>query len=151
MKRLLLLVIVLLSISSVAVFATQPREGLSIGATTGSPFIIGVTGEYNMGTINATATMGYSSNMFLLRIGADYSLTPSVQWEPYTMYPSVGAHLDLFMGGNFSLIGIGIPATLSYYMGDIPLKLSLRIGPEFLIGTTSFFDIFASLSALYFL
>jgi hypothetical protein len=151
MKRLLLLVIVLLSISSVAVFATQPREGLSIGATTGLPFIFGVTGEYNMGTINATATMGYASERFLIRVGADYNLTPSVQWEPYTMYPSVGAHLDLFMGGNSSFIGIGLPATLSYYMGDIPLKLSLRIGPELIIGTPTFLDIFASLSALYFL
>jgi len=151
MKRLLLLVIVLLSISSVAVFATQPREGLSIGATTGIPFIIGVTGEYNMGTINATATMGYSSMMFLLRVGADYNLTPSVQWEPYTMYPSIGAHIDLFMGGT-SFIGIGIPATLSYYMGSMPLKLSLRIGPELIIGTNTFLlDISASLSALYFL
>ena len=151
MKRLLLLVIVLLSISSVAVFATQPREGLSIGATTGSPFIFGVTGEYNMGTINATATMGYASNRFLIRAGADYNLTPSVQWEPYTMYPSIGAHLNLYIGGTFSLMSIGTPATLSYYMGSMPLKLSLRIGPELLISPVFAFDIAASLSALYFL
>lgn len=64
MKKILLVTLVFLMISSAAVFAAQPREGIRVGLMTGLDFHIGAMAEYNFGVASASAALGYGSTAF---------------------------------------------------------------------------------------
>ena len=42
---------------------------------------------------------------------------------------SVGGQLDLSFSKGFTIIGIGIPVTWSWYMESLPLKFYAKAGP----------------------
>ncbi len=135
MKKVLFVMIIVLVISSTAVFAAQPREGIRAGLITGLPFQIGVTGEYDFGVASASAALGYSQGAFLIRLGGDYNFeTPFVQSDwGLDLYLSVGGHFDIYIT-TLSFFGLGIPVTWSWYMDDMPLKIFVKAGPEIYFG-----------------
>ena len=151
MKKVLFVMIIVLVISSTAVFAAQPREGVKVGLVTGLPFHIGATGEYNFGVASASAALGYSQGAFLIRLGGDYNFeTPFVQSDwGLDLYLSVGGHFDIFVS-LFSAFGLGIPVTWSWYMDDMPLKIFVKAGPEFIFGPgAADIEFFGSAGAMY--
>lgn len=149
MKKTVIVLILLVVVSSGMLFSAEAVNKISVGVITGSPFLFGVTGEYNFGEISAIAAMAYAQNSFLLRFGADYHIGTPVVWGDLKFIPSIGGQLDLFVS-IATFVGLGVPVTLSYFLDDIPLKVSLKIGPELLIGGSLFdFDLLASVSGLY--
>ena len=150
MRKVLFVIVVILVVSSTAVFAAQPREGIGVGLTTGLPFHIGAMGEYNFGVASANAAIGYGSNAFMIRLGGDYNFP-----EPFVnsdwgldLYLSVGGYFDVLIG-PLAFFGLGIPVTWSWYMDDLPLKVFVKAGPELFFGWGSTLQFMGSIGALY--
>lgn len=153
-------------IVTTSLFAAEPRKGVGVGLTTGIPFHIGPTVEYNFGPATASLALGYmrysllglgGANFFHLRVGGDYNFsTPFIQndWD-LDLNLSVGGQLDLSFSKGFTIIGIGIPVTWSWYMESLPLKFYAKAGPVVEIGsalgtTDVALGFFGSAGALYY-
>ncbi len=135
MKKALIITLLILVITSTAVFAAQPREGFGAGLSLQVPFGIGAVGEYNFGVATANVSIGYVFNSFHIGLGGDYILPGLFVNDAMglDLQASVGAKLDMgfFKGGN--IIGIGFPISLSHYLGSVPLKIFTRAVPELII------------------
>lgn len=155
MKKILCLVVVILLISTAALFAAQPREGIGVGGVTGLPFHIGAAAEYNFGVASAHAALGYQRygwNFFLLQIGGDYNfpdpfINPAWDME---LYLSVGGQLNLYLGST-NLIGLAFPVTWSFFLEDMPLKIFAKAGPEIMFGWGTSLNFTGSAGAYYLL
>ena len=68
----------------------------------------------------------------MLRLGGDYNFDKPFVNNDWGMdlYLSVGGHVDMFIGGFWNVIAIGVPVTWSWYMDDMPLKIFVKAGPE---------------------
>ena len=132
MKKVLLVAVLLMVIGVGAISAAQPREGIRVGLMTGLDFHIAAMGEYNFGVASASAAIGYGGRSFMLRLGGDYNFDKPFVNNDWGMdlYLSVGGHVDMFIGGFWNVIAIGVPVTWSWYMDDMPLKIFVKAGPE---------------------
>jgi hypothetical protein len=149
MKKNLWMIVVVMAVSSVALFAAAQRDGISVGLRTGSPFQIGVTGEYDFGDMAANATIGYWDG-FLIQGGVDWNLKEPLTYAGMTVYPSIGGSFSLAIG-TASAFALGGPVTFDYYLDEFPMKVSFKIGPNLMIAPVFDFDIVATVSALYLL
>ena len=150
MKKILLVAVLLLLISSAALFAAEPREGIKAGLVTGLPFHIGAIGEYDFGVASASVALGYGYGSFLLRMGGDYHFDkPFVNSDwGIDLYLSVGGHLDIFIFSGGAEVALGIPVTWSWYMDDLPLKFFVKAGPEIFFNFGGL-DFLGSAGAMY--
>jgi hypothetical protein len=162
-KKKILISLLILIIVTTSLFAAEPRKGVGVGLTTGIPFHIGPTVEYNFGPATASLALGYmgqgaGANFFHLRLGGDYNFsTPFIQndWD-LDLYLSVGGQLDLGFTKGATLIGIGIPVTWAWYMESLPLKFYAKAGPVVEIfnitgwGSSVGLGFFGSAGALYY-
>jgi hypothetical protein len=156
-KRRILISLLILVIVTTSLFAAEPRKGVGFGLTTGIPFHIGPTVEYNFGPATASLALGYmryfGGNFFHIKVGGDYNFpTPFVQndWD-LDLYLSVGGSLDFLMTKGFVGVGIGIPVTWAWYMDSLPLKFHVKAGPLVVIGGgTAMLEFIGSAGALYY-
>ncbi len=132
MKKFLL-VFVLLIVITTSVFAAQPVKGVGVGLTTGLPFHIGPTAEYNFGPAYAGMSLGYGYfSSFWLRFEGGYNFPKPFVHNDWgiDLYLSVGGYFDLQFTGGSTFFGIGIPVTWSYTLPKVPVKVYAKAGPE---------------------
>lgn len=152
MKKILLVTLLILLVTMTAIFAAQPREGFGVGLSLQAPFGVGAVAEYNFGVASANASIGYVFNAFHIGLGGDYILPGLFENSALglDLQASVGGKLDLgFFGGT--LVGIGFPISLSYYLESIPLKIFTRAVPELVIAGGVSFWMRGEIGAMYLL
>lgn len=135
MKKFLLVTLLILLVTMTAVFAAQPREGFGVGLSLQAPFGVGAVAEYNFGVASANASIGYVFNAFHIGLGGDYILPGLFENSALglDLQASVGGKLDMGFVKGATILGIGFPISLSYYMESIPLKIFTRAVPEFIM------------------
>ena len=122
---------------------------------------IGITpvGEYNFGPASAYLGLGYYygwASYFRLFVGGDYHIPGVFRNDDlnFGLVASAGLRLSFDIGGKNvgSMMGIGIPITLTYYFDSIPLKVFARTVPELGIALGwggAGLDMYAELGAMY--
>ena len=148
MKKTVIVLILLVVVSSGMLFSAESRQGLGVGLSLGIPFMFAATGEYDFGDVTAHATIGYWDSGFAIRGGADFNLPDPLTYMGVTVYPRIGGNFSLIFQ-TFSVFVIGAPVGLAYYLDSIPMRIVLKVGPEFMIAPSLGLFMVATVSGLY--
>jgi len=143
MKKTLVMILILMCVGA-AISASEMREGLSVGASTGAPFSFTVVGDYNFGSGGAAVSLGFknlspSMGFFDLGLEGVYHLpfTISASNDLFMVYPSIGGRLDLQFSTT-TIMSLGPILVFNYQLQDLPIRAFAKANPHFSIATGLF-------------
>ncbi len=125
MKKVLLIALLVLVVSTMSIFAANDRLGIGAGLALRAPFGIGAVGEYDFGVARVNLTVGYLTGTFHVGIGGEYVLPGIFHNKDLNigLQASAGGKIDLGFAKGFTNIDIGLPITLAYYFDSVPIKI----------------------------
>ncbi|MFA5468279.1 MAG: hypothetical protein WC224_04385 [Sphaerochaetaceae bacterium] len=140
MKKVLLIALLVLVVSTMSIFAANDRLGIGAGLALQAPFRVATVAEYDFGPATIDLSLGYSNllgqSYFHLGINGNYvlpGLFKNAELSDFGLKASVGGRVDLDFSKFVTMVGIGIPVTLAYYFDSVPIKIFARGVPELVI------------------